>query len=365
VRRYPLFDSLRAFAALCVVVYHTAFISHADQNGTYGPLLSHLNIGVPIFFVISGFLLYRQFLGGRPPPLGRYTRHRLLRIVPAFWVAMTLLAIWPGLHGVFTGDWWIYYGFLQVYHSYDTVVGGIPQAWTLGTEMSFYLVLPFYAIAMRGRSVRVQLTVLGVLAAAALLCRTYVEGGLHGGPGWSLGLPGTFDWFAYGMALAVVSATPGVERLRPLVRFAWPAAIVLFLVLAYVLGLPHGYVFVTHYSYSQSFSAHLLSGLIGACVVFPAVFSRRAPGVATWLGFVSYGIYLWHFTIIQELHKHGIDGWIPLTVVAVPITIAVAAASFYLIEKPALRFKDGPRGGPSRARGSAAAPEAEHGRARP
>src|SRR5262249_10262868 len=154
--------------------------------------------------------------------------------------------------------------------------------WTLGTEMSFYLVLPFYAMAMRGRSARVQLTVLALLGTAALLCRSYVEGGIHGGPGWALGLPGAFGWFAFGVALGVVSVMPGVERLRPLARYAWPAALVLFLVLAYALGLPHGYVFVTHYSYTQAFGAHLLSGLIGACVVFPALFWQEVPRVATW-----------------------------------------------------------------------------------
>ena len=363
MRRFPLFDSLRAFAALCVVVYHTAFISHADQNDTYGPLLAHLNIGVSIFFVISGFLLYRQFLGDRALTVGRYTRHRLLRIVPAYWVALTLLAIWPGLSGMF-GDAPTYYLFGQVY-SFDTVVGGIPQAWTLCTEMTFYIALPFVAWAMRRRPAHVQLAVLGVMGVASLAVRTYVEGGLHGGPGWGLGLPGMFDWFAYGMALAVVSTMPFVERLRPFARWGWPAAAVLYLVLAYGLGLPRGYIFVTHYTFAEAFGAHLISGLIGFCVVLPALFSARAPGVTTWLGLVSYGIYLWHFTIIQKLHDEGIESWLPLTLVSVPVTIALAAASFYLVEKPALRFKDGWRGAPSRAPGSGGARGPEHGRARP
>ena len=174
-----------------------------------------------------------------------------------------------------------------------------------------------------------------------------------------------FDWFAYGMVLAVVSTMPAVERLRPYARWGWPAAFVLYLVLAYGLGLPHGYIFVTHYTFAQAFGAHLISGLIGACVVLPALFSTRAPAVATWLGLVSYGIYLWHFTIIQKLHDEGIESWLPLTLVSVPVTIALAAASFYVVERPALRFKDGFRGAPSRARGSGAAPEPEHGRARP
>jgi peptidoglycan/LPS O-acetylase OafA/YrhL len=72
---------------------------------------------VGVFFALSGFLLYRPYLAarlaGRPQPSTRsFLRRRWLRILPAYWVALTVLAIWPGLPGVFTGDWWRYYGLL-------------------------------------------------------------------------------------------------------------------------------------------------------------------------------------------------------------------------------------------------------------
>ena len=59
---------------------------------------------------------------GRPPPRVRdYARRRVLRIVPAYWVALTVLAATVGLCGVFTGDWWVYYGFLQNRAVHDAV----------------------------------------------------------------------------------------------------------------------------------------------------------------------------------------------------------------------------------------------------
>ena len=127
-------------AVLSIVVYHVAYATGANLDPTVGPLLSRLHVGVAIFFVVSGFLLYRPFLAARRgmgPPVGTggYLRRRLLRIVPAYWAALTLLAIWPGLPGVFTGDWWIYYGFLQVYPT-ETYLQGIGPAWSLATEMS-------------------------------------------------------------------------------------------------------------------------------------------------------------------------------------------------------------------------------------
>ncbi len=89
--RYPLVDAIRAIAALSVLVFHAANAAYTavpDQDWL-GAVLARFNVGVPIFFVISGFLLYRPFvaarLGGRAAPRVRdYARRRVLRLVPAY-----------------------------------------------------------------------------------------------------------------------------------------------------------------------------------------------------------------------------------------------------------------------------------------
>ena len=321
---------------------------------------------MPIFFVISGFLLYRQFLGDRPPALGAYARHRFLRIVPAYWVALTLLAIWPGLVGVFTGDWPIYYGFLQVY-SFDTVRRRDPAGVDAGHRAR---------VLRAAAAVRLDdAALVGARAARrarecsrsrALACRTYVEGGLprrQSGLGPRAAGDVRLVRVRDGARARVDDA--GLRPAAPVRALLVDRGVGLYVVLAYGLDLPSGYVFVTHYSFAQAFAVHLLSGLIGFCVVLPAMFAKGSGRLA-WLGLVSYGIYLWHFKVIQELHDHGgIESWLPLTAVSVPITIALAAASYYVVERPALRFKDGFRGGPSRARGSAGAREPERDPAHP
>ena len=93
----------------------------AVQLGALGPI---------VFFAISGFLLYRPWVAARAagapaPAAGRYARRRALRILPAYWVALTVLAVFPGITGVFTGDWWRYYLFLQAYDA-RTLGLGIP-----------------------------------------------------------------------------------------------------------------------------------------------------------------------------------------------------------------------------------------------
>src|SRR4051794_24149333 len=149
--RFPLMDSLRAIAVVAVLVTHASYF--VAQSGT--DLLVHFrfDMGVTIFFVISGFLIYRPWvharLRGEPSPLVRvYAWRRFLRIVPGYWVALTVIALVVGLTGLFS---WhgvaIYYGFLQIYSAYD-VGGGLVQAWSLCLEMAFYVFVPIYALVV-------------------------------------------------------------------------------------------------------------------------------------------------------------------------------------------------------------------------
>jgi peptidoglycan/LPS O-acetylase OafA/YrhL len=108
--RFPLIDGMRAIAALTVVGLHTAVAGQAVSASIPGRLLAHLNIGVTIFFLISGFLLYRPFIahraGGPAAPRARdYAKRRILRIYPAYWVVLTVLVLVPGLTGVSGGHW--------------------------------------------------------------------------------------------------------------------------------------------------------------------------------------------------------------------------------------------------------------------
>ena len=83
--RFPLFDGLRAVAALSVLVFHAGYLSRANEGeAALSPYLARLNVGVAVFFVISGFLLDRPLLAARigagpPVRLRDFTRRRYLR----------------------------------------------------------------------------------------------------------------------------------------------------------------------------------------------------------------------------------------------------------------------------------------------
>ena len=85
--RFGLMDSLRAIAALSIVAYHVAPRAGAFDDEFALDLSAQLSTGVALFFLISGFLLYRPFViahaqGERFPDVGAYAWRRFLRIVP-------------------------------------------------------------------------------------------------------------------------------------------------------------------------------------------------------------------------------------------------------------------------------------------
>ena len=365
--RFPHVDGLRALAALSVLAYHTSFFSRAHQESALGPVLARLNIGVPIFFAISGFLLYRPFAAARleawpRPRAGAYARRRFLRIVPAYWVALSILALYPGADGLWSGEWPLFYGFAQAY-SVRTVLAGIGPAWTLCSEAAFYVLLPLYAwstarvLGSRAAAVRRELALLGALALGSAALRAGTFGADVGTLGQTL--PALFAWFAVGMAVAVVSsaATAGLLRApRVPALGAWIVAGGLYLVMCYTLGAPEVSVFADRPTRLESLFEFVMSGLVAGVLLLPAVFGTREGGLprrllaarpVAWLGLVSYGIYLWHWSIAKWLldlhvleHFSGAP-FLSLTGLTLAITVPIAALSYYLVERPILRFKEG------------------------
>jgi peptidoglycan/LPS O-acetylase OafA/YrhL len=372
--RFPLFDSLRAIAALSVLGFHAAFLSRVFTSDSFlRPYTSHLDVGVTVFFLISGFLLYRPFvranLRGEPAPhTGAYAWRRFLRIVPAYWVALTVVALALGLSYVFTVDGApVYYGFAQIYFA-DRAPGGIGQAWTLCVEITFYALLPLWAFVMRkvGGGVRRELVALALLWLASLGYKAWAltQTGpteLNSAP-YLQPLPNFLDHFAIGMALAVISVhlemTDRVPRAVALLRrhswIPWLGAAVAFWVVSTRIGFTGK--LLQPYSRRMFVGRHELYSLVALGMVLPAIFAEPGRGlvgrvlsnrVLAYLGLVSFGVYLYHFAVLKK-----VDEWLggpldaPLGVrIATYAVLAflgatlLASLSYYLVERPALSLR--------------------------
>ena len=91
--RVASLTGIRAVAALLVVATHAAYTTGKYIEGYFGLVCSRMEIGVPIFFVLSGFLLFRPWVksaatGGPEPSVRRYAWHRVRRIMPAYVVTV-------------------------------------------------------------------------------------------------------------------------------------------------------------------------------------------------------------------------------------------------------------------------------------
>jgi peptidoglycan/LPS O-acetylase OafA/YrhL len=362
---------MRAIAVLCVLLTHTSFLAGSNEREWFGDFTARLDLGVTIFFLISGFLIYRPFvnsrLNGAPKtPLAIFFERRFLRIFPAYWLALTVLAIAPGLPDVHSGHFWVYYGLFQAYDPtwFDK---GIGTAWSLSTEVAFYLLLPLYAwaAARLARGIRLELGLLAALATASVVARALVASSeQHAAFGTASTFPitlgGSFLWFALGMGLAVISASlqGSAERPRAIAFIErrpwapWLLALGFFVLVSKGIGIS-GYKFA-QLSVAQNVGEHLLYAAVALCLLLPAVFGDRSGGwprvvlanrwLAT-LGLISYGVFLWHLTLAIKLSGEGASGWLPigrflsLTLIALAVSIPVAAVSYLLLERPLLRLK--------------------------
>lgn len=349
--RFPALDGMRALAALSVLVFHAAASSFYNTGHGLGALTARADLGVTIFFLLSGFLLYRPFVAARlrgapGPSARRFYRRRLLRVVPAYWAALVALSIWPGLaqDPLAHGDWWRCVLLVQNL-SPRTVQLGIGPAWTLAVEMSFYALLPLYAVVLARRrpGPRAELALLAALFVVSLAVRVWAE---HDGGGTAVvllfTLPGFGTWFAAGMALAVLSAYAPARRVRPLPW--WAAAVAGYLVLAYAAGLP---TLLNRPSPGQAIGQHLAYLGVAVLVFVPAVFAGdarlvralAAGRVATWLGLVSYGLYLYHQPLLLAAAPGSMSS---LLARGGGAALVAATVSYLALERPLLRLKERP-----------------------
>src|SRR5688572_16339952 len=93
VTRYGAVEGLRAAAALLVVLTHVAYWTGYVNAGFLGGLASRGDLGVAVFFVLSGFLLSRPWLeaafrGDPAPDARRYAVHRAARLLPGYYLAL-------------------------------------------------------------------------------------------------------------------------------------------------------------------------------------------------------------------------------------------------------------------------------------
>ncbi|MDF5751057.1 acyltransferase [Spongiactinospora sp. TRM90649] len=378
-------DGVRAVAALVVLVYHVAAQTGAAfQPGFLGALMSRGDLGVPVFFLLSGLLLYRPWaraaMYGTVGPAARaYLWRRALRILPAYWLVVVVAMLWWG-RAREPLDWAPLLLLAQNYVPDPWWQGlgppGLGQMWSLSVEVGFYLVLPLIAVGLRAFAIkgsgdpraraRRLLMGIGALASISLLWTIPMHAG-DARPELGLWLPRPIIYFCAGMALAVITlwarAEPdpaaGVRRLIAAVAQSWVTCWVIAAMVLAVAATPitGGRFFELQDAWTDVFETVLYTAFVVA-LLSPVAFLPARPsalgallgnGVMRYLGRISYGIFLWQFVVILGYYR--LTGQPDFTgdlitglVVCAVVTIVLADLSYRLVEAPVLRL-GGRRGG--------------------
>ena len=351
MRRVVELDALRGAAGLVIVFYHLAMHGHFG-NRTPALLLQLGGSAVDLFFVLSGFLITSIILrhGGGLNFLRAFYARRSLRIWPIYYLSLI---------GVVLLNRFLAHPYrldaLPQYLTYTQRIqdywGGtrppfeapFGHTWTLAIEEQFYLIWPAMLLLLGTRRL---LPLALATAAFSTLFRTgilsRILGMLHAG--FSPEAPqylllGRCDGFAAGALLAALTADPEwFARRAPRLRLIWGTMVV---------GLG-AYMAAAAYAYPVGRIPYLLSAATWFCFAFVGLVLTAVDRPVTaplryrplvFLGVVSYGLYLYHPFVEEVFELRGLRAWWTGWPIAA-LSVVVAVASWYAVERPILALKD-------------------------
>lgn len=337
-------DGLRVFAVIAV------FVFHAYQDRMLGG-----EIGVDVFFVLSGFvitlLLLREWTATTRVRLGRFYVLRLARLWPALLAMCGAVAVIAAFrhdllyrNGAWDAIWGAVYveNIVRAATPIDVLTASpIGHTWTLGVEEQFYLVWPILLVVLlRWLSLRSAAIVTAVLALLPLGLRVLLWNGGEGANRVTNGLDTRADQLLFGCALALVlTGWPALARgLQSISRFAmWPALAALA---GIALFYPYRTLDAAGVAYHHRFG-FVVTGLLAAVVVCglatnPTSSLTRGLSVR-WLRWpgrnLSYGFYLWHYPVLAMIPVLG-GPQILRVGLAFLITVALSLLSWRFLEQP-------------------------------
>lgn len=347
---FPAIDLLRGFAAVSVVVYHV--IEHMGWTTfpVTGPLLWFRIgwMGVDLFFVISGFVIALSAFGlldrlGTDGFRMPFVRRRITRILPLHYLTCLVFILVIGIsHNGIYSNLISHMGF---FHNLNWRWSGAINGpnWSVAVEMQFYLLILLISPILRNcKWWLIPLVAFPMAWAWRYGAFTLVPIDPETGPFFrfwaSTQLPGTLDQFAIGVLLArLVRAEQMQRHLSVLRRQSW--LVVLVAVAAVWLALTLFWPRASFWDHAGMvvFWRSLISIAFGTvvfaacCITNPMLLRATAP--LRYLGTISYGIYLWHLTVLLMVKQFDtMSPALALTIV-LSVTILLSAASWHLFER--------------------------------
>jgi peptidoglycan/LPS O-acetylase OafA/YrhL len=333
-QRIPSLDGLRAVSISFVLIAHlsgTAGFPHFPYFVQQGMSL----FGVRVFFVISAFLITSLLLHEESRTGTVSLRHfyfrRTLRIFPPFYAYVGVVALVAALGWIELREFDLLSAVTYTTNYHPDRSWYLGHAWSLAVEEQFYLLWPF-VLKYLGPRRAPHAALVAVIVAPVLRIALLVLA-----PSYRDGIGETFPTVADSIATGCLLACYR-DRLA-----AYPRWIAFLRARSFwiIPGLALAAAFVpwakVNFLVGQTFTNLGIALVIERVVRFPQDFPGRflnARPVA-YVGVLSYSLYLWQQPFLNRHTSHAMAAF-PLNIV---LTFGVALASYYLIERPALRLR--------------------------
>ena len=341
---------IRLFAAFQVLIDH--LISHlfsAPESVKY----VHMFNGVPIFFTISGYLIFWSY--DNNPKLKNYFFNRFLRIYPAlfcsFIITVFLLLIFQtiDLNDVKSSSFifWILSQLTFIQQFTPSVVHGFggfgnpnPPLWTISVEILLYCSIPFLYGLINKYSKKAKTLIIIVLAAISYIenstdiMHSYLESLSSNGYYKIFLIPffqfiSFFFFFAFGI-LFYLHKEKLTRRVINKVHILLPVYILFSVILVQINYYPGNY----HPNILELFNHLLLVFCIFSVAYTKSGLTSRVLGKTD----ISYGLYIYHFLVINVFRELGLfsEWWF---IPCMALCFFVGHLSWILVEKPVLKLK--------------------------
>ena len=350
-------DTLRAFAVIFVIIEHWWLpidISGNEQLIYWiKGLVPDSGFGVELFFVLSGFLITNILLNALDGTthtklfiIKNFMIRRALRIFPIYYLTIFVLMLikYPFIQDNLS-YFILYISNIQVYQTRE--FNAFSHTWSLSVEEQFYLIWPWFIVFVKENYLKfvfVGAIVIGALTAfySIIILKNWAGGLL---------MPSCMQAFGIGGFYAYLRDKGRLSYYTKFMEFALPAALTFHFYWAFNYDAP-----------SRSNYCFLAVNSIIAIWVIDRVIYNRSTWVKNYLlenrilnkiGQISYGIYLFHYTIpfiyekiIRTVFSSGtvieiaLLDWKNAYFIKLALLFLLALASFHFIEKPILKLKN-------------------------
>lgn len=335
ISRENNFDLIRLIAALEVAIGH--ILKHLDCTSILPTWSVKFPFpGVFCFFVISGFLIASSF--DRNPQFTKYIKNRLLRIVPALWVAFILLCLVLSYFGFINKEnlrtpqlWGWFVGQLTLFQYYtpDSLRAfgvGCPNGslWTIPVEFVFYLLLPMLIYCFKEKK-KTGLIICGIISIACnILLTKYHNGSLI----TKIISCSIIPWFYCFIAGSLLYYN--WDKVNRFIVGKAAYYIIAYLIFVNVFSGP---------AYNISSITNLIANLILALMTISLAYT--IPKLGGFLkGFdISYGIYVYHMIVVNIFVQLGLMHNMYYAVMVLTISILLSILSWKFIESQFLKLK--------------------------